>query len=400
MKQVSRRSLSIVMTLLYLGAVGVQAQTTPQPAVKIGLILPYRGIWAQIAERLDRGFMLAIEEYGGKVAGRPVEVVRADDELTPSVGVQRFNKLVQSDQVDIIAGILGSNVAIALSELADKAKKPIVFAGAFADEVTGKYCSPYVGRTSFSTNGFQYNAGKYWATHGVKTAVLLGPDYSYGHATLGAFKRGFEEAGGKVVLELWTPFQKTKDWGAALTQASASGAQIIYSAYAGNEAAQVVRQHSEFGLKAKMPLIGDQWVYDESLWASFGDVIYGAKFVASYFPGAEDPVNVNFVNAYRNKFKEDPDMNAALGYDNAKSILATLEKLGRMPADGTQFISALRNADFEAPRGRIRFNQQNSALLEKVYVLQIVRGADGKPRRQLIDTFAGAPDLPTCTRSM
>jgi branched-chain amino acid transport system substrate-binding protein len=388
----------VAACLLLAVASGAAAQGSNKP-VKIGLVLPYRGVWAQLSDPMEKGFQLAIDEYGPSL-GRKVEIVKADDELNPSVAVQRFNKLVSSDQVDIIAGVIGSNVAIALSELADRAKKPIVFSGAFADEVTGKYCSPYVARTAFSANGLQYNAGKYWATHGVKSVFILGPDYAAGHAWLSAFRRGFEENGGKVAQEAWTPFQKTKDWGPALTQASTSGAQAIYTNYAGNEAAQVVKQHAEFGLRARIPLIGDQWVYDEGLWPALGDLIFGARYIASYLPELDTPENLKFVQAYRKRYGKDPEINASLGYDNGKAIMLALQKSGgAMPADGLAFMAALRSLEFDSPRGKIRFSKNNSAQLEKVYVLELVRQSSGKPRRQLVDTFAGAADLQQCERT-
>ncbi|MDB5503789.1 MAG: hypothetical protein JWR89_3691 [Tardiphaga sp.] len=368
--------------------------------VKIGLLLPYKGVYAPLSDSIDRGFQVALAEYGGKIAGRPVEIIRADDELTPSVGVQKFNKFVQLDKVDLVAGVVSSSVAIAVSELADRGKVPMIFANAFADEITGKFCSPYVARTSFSANGFQYNSGKYWASKGIKTAVTMGPDYSAGRAFLGAFRRGFEEGGGKVVQEIWTSFQKTRDWGAALSQASNSGAQIIYAFYGGSEAVQVVKQHADFGLREKMPLIGDQWVYDEALWPALGDLAVGAKHITVHYPDIDSDANRKFVAAYREMFKEEPDVSAALGYDNGKAILLTFDKLGgKMPEDRSRFISTMRGLNFDAPRGKIRFNAQSSALLEKVYLVEIVRGADGKLKRKFIDEFAGADDLPGCTKS-
>ncbi|MDB5556347.1 MAG: hypothetical protein JWL86_6331, partial [Rhizobium sp.] len=265
-------------------AVARPAMAQDASPIKIGLLLPYKGVYAPLSDSIDRGFQVALAEYGGKIAGRPVEIIRADDELTPSVGVQKFNKFVQLDKVDLVAGVVSSSVAIAVSELADRGKVPMIFANAFADEITGKFCSPYVARTSFSANGFQYNSGKYWASKGIKTAVTMGPDYSAGRAFLGAFRRGFEEGGGKVVQEIWTSFQKTRDWGAALSQASNSGAQIIYAFYGGSEAVQVVKQHADFGLREKMPLIGDQWVYDEALWPALGDLAVGAKHITVHYP--------------------------------------------------------------------------------------------------------------------
>jgi branched-chain amino acid transport system substrate-binding protein len=393
----ARKLAGVISAMVALATPAVAQNTAP---IKIGLMLPYKGVYAVPAEGIDRGFQVALAEFGNKITGHPIEIIRADDELTPNVGVQKFNKFVQLDKVDLVAGVVGSNVAIAVSELADKAKKPMVFVNAFADEITGKFCSPYVARTSFSANGFQYNSGKYWSSKGIKTAAIMGPDYAAGHSFLGAFKRGFEEGGGKIVQEIWTPFQKTKDWGAALTQAGNSGAQIIYSFYAGAEAVQVVKQHADFGLRDKMPLIGDQWVYDEALWPALGDLVVGAKHITVHFPGLENEANKKFVAAYRQMFKEDPDVNASLGYDNGKAIMLTLEKLGgEMPTDGAKFISAMRSLTFDAPRGKIRFNASNSALLEKVYLVEIVKDADGKLERKFLDEFPGADDLPGCVKS-
>lgn len=397
--RISRRAAFLVATAL-VAAATLPVRADDQSPLKIGLILPFKGVWAAPVENIDRGFRVAIAEFNGKVAGRPVEVIRADDELTPNVAVQRFNKLVQLDKVDVLGGGVSSSVAIALSELADRNKKPIVLTNAHADEITGKLCSPYVARTSFSANGFQYGAGKYWAKKGVKKIVTMGADYSAGHSFLGAFKRGFEEGGGQVVQEIWTPFQKTKDWSAALSQASNSGAEFIYGYYSGSEAVQVVKQHADFGLRDKLPLIGDQWLFDEVGWPALGDLVIGGKFIASYLPGADNEANKKFVAAYRQMFNEDPDINAALGYDNGKTIMLTLEKLGgKIPADASQFTAALRTLNFDAPRGKIKFNAQNSALLEKEYLVEIVRGPDGKPLRKLLDEFPGAEDLPGCIKT-
>ncbi|WP_036030053.1 ABC transporter substrate-binding protein [Bradyrhizobium yuanmingense] len=378
---------------------GVPTYAQEKGAIKIGLMLPYKGVYAVPAESIDRGFQIALEEYGGKINGRRIEIIRADDELTPGVGVQRFNKFVQSDKVDLVAGVVGSNVGIAVSELADKNKMPMVFVNAFADEITGKFCSPYIARTSFSANGFEYASGRYWASKGIKTAVTMGPDYSAGRAFIGGFKRGFEDNGGKVIEEIWTPFQKTKDYSAALTQAANSGAQIIYAFYAGAEAIQVVKQHADFGLRSKIPFIGDHWVYDEALWPALGDLALNAQHVATHYPGIETEVNQKFVKAYNAKYKQDPDVSAALGYDNGKAML-TLETLGgEMPEDRAKFISTMRDLTFDSPRGKIKFNAQNSALLEKVYVVEIVKGPDGKMQRKPLDQFSGAGDLPGCTKS-
>ena len=171
----------IAATVLGLALTGPAAAQTP---FKIGLILPFKGAYASGAVNVEKGFDLAVEEFGAQVAGRKVEVIKVDDELTPAVGVQRFNKLVHSDKVDVVAGVVHSGVAIAISELAQKTKTPFVVGLAFADEITGKFCNPYVARTSYSANAYHYGSGQYWARQGLKTAVTLGPDYSAGRAML------------------------------------------------------------------------------------------------------------------------------------------------------------------------------------------------------------------------
>lgn len=402
MPKSSRRSIFALVgaSALALTLSGVPVIGAESGPIRIGLLLSYKGVYAPTSEGADRGFQVALAEFGNSIGGRKIELVREDDELSPSVAVQKFNRLVLSEKVDVVAGVISSSVAIALSEIAQKVKKPLIFSFAFADEVTGKFCNPYVARTSFSANAFQYGAGAYWARKGVKTAVTLGPDYSAGRSFLEAFKRGFEDNGGKVVNQIWTPFQKTKDWGAALTSAKASGAEIIYSFYSGNEAVQVVRQHAEFGLKKTMPLIGDQWVYDETLWPAMGDAVLGARHITVHYPGIDTPENRAFVEAYRKMFNADPDVNAALGYDNAKAILLTLQKFGgTVPKDGAEFVAALRQIQFEAPRGLVRFAPTGSAQLASVYVVEIERGSDGKLFRKYVDQFPGAGDLPGCERA-
>lgn len=392
--------IGFAAALVLAASAGLPTHAQEKGSIKIGLMLPYKGVYAPLAENIDRGFQIALEEYGNKASGRPIEIIRADDELTPNVAVQKFNKFVQSDKVDLVAGVIGSNVGIAISELADKNKMPMVFANAFADEITGKFCSPYIARTSFSANDFEYASGKYWAGKGIKTAITMGPDYSAGRAFIGGFRRGFEDNGGKVIEEIWTPFQKTKDYSAALTQAANSGAQIIYAFYAGAEAIQVVKQHADFGLRAKIPLIGDHWVYDEALWPALGELALNVQHVATHYPGIQTEANQRFVKAYNAKYQQDPDVSAELGYDNGKAIMLTLEKLGGvMPEDRAKFIAAMRDLTFDAPRGKITFTAHNSALLEKVYVIEIVKGPDGKMERKSLDQFPGAGDLPGCTKS-
>lgn len=374
-----------------------------KPDLKIALMLPYKGVYGELAKGVDNGWQVAIDEFGGAVAGRKIVMVREDTESNPTVAVQKANKVIQSDNVDLMAGIISSGVGVALGQLAGREKKPLILALAVADGITGENCNAYVARTSFSGHAFQYSAGQYWAKT-YKSAVTLGPDYAAGHSFLGnppkfpgGFRKGFEDGGGKVVDQLWSAFQKTKDWGPFLVKAKDSGAQILYSFYGGSESIQVVKQHHDFGLAKNLPLIGDQWLYDELLWDAMGDIVLGTKHVTSHVPELKNPANVAFVAAHAKKFGHTPDVNAYLGYENAKATFLAAAALNGDTADGAKLIKTMATLDYtdKMPRGKFSFNKDNNAVVHQLYMVEIVKDG-GKLSKKLVETLPGTTDLPGC----
>lgn len=369
--------------------------------VKVGLITDFSGTFAQLAKDIEDGWMLALEERGGKAGDYAIEIIKEDSENSPPAGIQKANKLIKSDGVTIFGGTISSGVGVALAGIADQEKVPFVAGFAVADELTGEFCSPYVARTSFSANALQSAAGAYWANSGVKTAVFMGPDYSAGQAMKEGFKRGFEGAGGELVMEIMTPFTTTKDWGPSLLRAQQTGAEMIYSFYAGSEAVQVVKQHADFGMKDMMPLRGDMWLYDEALWGAMGGAQRDAVQVTVYTNALETPASVRFEEAFMAKFGRLPVASNALGYTNAVAIFDGLAAAieangGELPEDGADIISAITQLNLEDdPRGPVRFNSSNNAVQDELYIIRIVDGADGL-HHELVSHTPYGEDLPGC----
>jgi branched-chain amino acid transport system substrate-binding protein len=402
MNKISKLSIA-PLAAFAVGLAGA-AHAQSKPDLKIALMLPYKGVYGELAKAVDNGWQIAIAEVGGAVAGRKVVLVREDTESNPTVSVQKANKVIQSDNVDLMAGVISSGVGVALGQLAGREKKPIILALSVADAITGENCNPYVARTSFSGHAFQYSAGQYWAKT-YKTAVTLGPDYAAGHSFLGnppkfpgGFRKGFEDGGGKVVDQLWSAFQKTKDWGPFLVKAKDSGAQILYSFYGGSESIQVVKQHHDFGLAKNLPLIGDQWLYDELLWDAMGDVVLGTRHVTSHVPELKNPANVAFVAAHAKKFGATPDVNAYLGYENAKATLMAVAALNGDTKDGAKLVKTMASLDYadKMPRGKFSFNKDNNGVVHQLYMVEIAKDAAGKKYKKLVETLPGAADLPGC----
>ena len=192
--------------------------------IKVGLLLPYSGVYAALGKEIDDGFMLALEEAG--MAGA-VSIVREDDELKPPVGLAKARKLDLEDKVDLMAGIVSSGVLGAVRDYIDSAKLPFIAANAGNDEITGARCSKYITRVSFSNAQVNRPMGKWMYEKGIRKVYTIAPDYAAGHQMIDAFAAAFTAAGGQIVGADYTPFQKTQDFGPYLTKAKAASPDAI-----------------------------------------------------------------------------------------------------------------------------------------------------------------------------
>jgi branched-chain amino acid transport system substrate-binding protein len=379
---------AVAASALTVGAGGAQAKD-----VKIGVLLGFKGVYAKLAEQIMQGYEIALDNVGRTINGNKIVILKADNENKPPVAIQKARKMVKSDGVTIIGGVISSGVGVAMAKFAKQQKVPVVVTLAVADVITGKFCNRYIFRSSFAAYALQSGIGQYWAKK-YKTAVAMGPDYAAGHAMVGGFKAGFEKAGGKVKEVMWSAYGKTQDWGPFLAKAKASGADMIFSFYAGKEAIQVVKQHAAFGLK--MPLYGGHWLYDQALWPAMGEkAVLGAIHHTTHVPALDNPANKAFVAAYNKKYGTDPDINAYLGYENAMSILLAIKAQGKnVTREGTA--KALKAVKYESPRGTFHFSKDNNAQLPNIYLVQIAKGSDGKLYRKPIATLPGGQDKPGC----
>ncbi|MDC1227610.1 ABC transporter substrate-binding protein [Oceanospirillaceae bacterium] len=389
--EISIASAALAVALALTGWSSTAAAEEP---IKVGLVLPFKGVYANLAENFASGWDIALDQYNGEIAGRKIKVFREDTEANPNVAVQRATKLMNAENVDVLAGVVSSGVGVALGQFANQQKVPIVLGMAIADVITGKNCGPYVIRTSFSAHSLTSGFGRYLA-NSYKTASTLGPDYAAGHAMIGGFNAGFRGDGGEIKGEHWSAFKQTKDWGPILGKIQSEKPDAVYSFYAGSESVQVVKQYANFGLKDSIPLYGDHWLYDESLWDAMGDAAVGGRFVTTNALDVDNEANHLFIKAFKKKYGKTPDINAYLGYENALPLFKAIEALGGDVTDSAKLVKTMRGLEFDAPRGRYTFNNDNNAVLDKVYVIEIVRDGD-KLKPKLIDSIAGGSDLSGC----
>src|SRR5437660_9982484 len=242
-----KRILMGTVALLALGTAPALAQ---QP-LKIGFISTFSGPVAAIGNGMRNPFELGLDHLGRKLGGRPVEVIYEDDQLKPEVGVQKTQKLIESDKVDFVVGYRWSNVLLASLKPLIDSKTFTVVANAGASQLAGELCSPYLFSTSWNNDQTPQAIGLYMNQKGVKTAFLIGPNYAAGKDMLEGVEATFK---GKIIGRELTAWPSQVDCQAERSKARNAKPAAIFAFYPGGPGIQFITQYNQSGLKGQIPL--------------------------------------------------------------------------------------------------------------------------------------------------
>jgi branched-chain amino acid transport system substrate-binding protein len=229
---------------------------------------------------------------------------------------------------------------------------------------------------------------------GIKKVFTLAPDYAAGRQMIDAFTATFTAAGGEVVGQEFTPFQKTQDFGPYLAQAKASGADAVYVFYAGGEAIAFVKQYESFGLKADLPLYGSGFLTSPLYVNAQGPAAEGVITALHYVPTIDSTANADFVAAFQAKTGRVPSEFAVQGYDAARALIEAT-KTGA--SDRESLAAALRQVSFEGPRGKLSIDPATNNLVQPIYVYQTVAGEGGLTQQVLAQLPAEADPVNGCS---
>jgi branched-chain amino acid transport system substrate-binding protein len=355
--------------------------------IKVGLLLPYSGVYAALSNDIEAGFELAIEEYGSETDAS-FALLREDTEVKPPVALAKAKKLILQDKVDVMAGIVSSGVLGAVRDLIDGAGVPLIVANAGNDEATGAHCSPFITRMSFSNGQVNRPMGPWMVEQGLTKVFTLAPDYAAGRQMIDSFAETFTAAGGEIVGQEFTPFQKTQDFGPFLAKAKASGAQAVYVFYAGGEAISFVKQYDSFGLKSDLPLYGSGFLTSPLYVNAEGPAAEGVITALHYVPTIDNLENAAFVTAFEAKTGRTPSEYAVQGFDAARALIEAT-KTGAMDRDS--LANALRQVHFDGPRGTLSIDPATNNIVQPIYVYETVAGDAGLTQKVLA-TLPATPD--------
>ena len=342
--------------------------------LKVGFMLPATGTFAALGAAIENGFMLYVNEQGGKIGGREVEFFKVDDESDPSKAIDNVNKLIKRDNVDVLVGSVHSGVAMAMANVAKRSGTLMINPNGGADAVTGAMCATNIFRSSFSNWQPGFATGQAMAAKGHKTAATITWKYAAGDEMAKGFKEGFEKAGGKVTKELSLPFPNV-EFQALLTEIAAAKPDATFAFFAGGGAVKFVKDYADAGLKEKIPLFGTGFLTDGTLEAQ-GATANGVLTALHYADGLNTPRDNAFRLAYVKAFKLQPDVYAVQGYDAAQMLGVGLAAVKGDAKNSNGFAAALTKATIDSPRGKFTISKAHNPVQD--FYLRQVSGKENK----------------------
>ncbi|HEY1745352.1 MAG TPA: ABC transporter substrate-binding protein [Xanthobacteraceae bacterium] len=347
-----------------------------QGTVKIGLIMPYSGQFADAATQMDDAVKLYLKQHDNKLGGLTVEIIRKDTGgINPAVAKRLAQELVTRDNVDILAGFVLTPNALAAADVSAEAKKFMVVMNAATAIITTK--SPYMIRTSLTVPQLTQTLGTWAAKQGVKNVYTMVTDYGPGIDAEGAFQKGFKEAGGAVVGSVRMAVQNP-DFTAYVQRAKDLDPQGIFVMIPGGaQPGAFGKALAQVGIDPKKTeVMGQLEIADEHALASMGDIAEGIITAAHYDYNHKSKMNEEFVKAYNAEYKRNPDLFSIGGYDGMHAIDAALQRAGGK-TDGDSLIAAAKGLSWESPRGPISIDPETRDIIQTVYINKVEK-VDGK----------------------
>ena len=353
------------------GGLAPAACAADKPPIKIGLITPKTGNFAQMGIDMAEGFKLYLSEIDYQVAGRKIELFEEDEGAQPAQAVTKVRKLITHDKVNIVVGLFMAAAAYAAAPVAQEAEVPLVITIAASDDLTQRKASKYLARVSFTGGELGHAAGDYaYKKLGWRKVSAIAMDYGWGHETAGAFQRVFEELGGQVIQKIWTPVN-TADFGpyVASLKPEADG---ILDVVTGAASIRLIGELRKAGVLDKKKVLAAGSATDETLLAALGDTALG---VLSFYPWSaalDTPENKRFLQRIKQVTKKDyVGTAAAINYGAALWIAEAIKTVGGDVENKEKFFQTLRATEIKSsPRGPIRIDKYGH-IVQNIYFRRV-----------------------------
>ena len=360
-------------------ALGVFAgPAVAQEKLRVGLVLTLSGPAASLGVQVRDAFTLAVKDLGGKMGGREVEVIVADDELKPDTAVSKAKGLLERDKVDFVVGSIFSNVLQAIHKPVTDSKTFLISPNAGPSSYAGKNCSPFFYATSYQNDQVHEVLGKVAQDRGYKRVYVMEPNYQAGKDSAAGFRLDYK---GEIVEESYVPLG-TLDFQVELSKIASQKPDAVFTFMPGGMGVSLVKQYSQAGLADRIPVLS-AFTVDESTLPAQQDAAVGMFGGAVWAPNLDNPQSRKFVAAYEAAYHSVPGVYAMQGYDTALLIDSAVKAVKGDLANKDAVAAALKKAYFTSLRGNFKFNV-NGYPIQDFYLTKVAKRPDGKFQTEIV----------------
>jgi branched-chain amino acid transport system substrate-binding protein len=390
--KIGRRNMKSIAAALAAGLAfaassGAANAQISDDVVKIGVLTDMSSLYA---DATGKGSLVAVEmavaDYGGKVKGKPVEVVSADHQNKPDVGVNIARNWYDNEKVDAIFDVPTSSVALPISALTREKNKIHINSGGGSSDLTGSACSPNTVHWTYDTYALSNVAGKAMVKRGEDTWFFVTADYAFGAALERDAANVVKESGGKVLGDVRHPLNSS-DFSSFLLQAQASKAKVVAFANAGGDTINALKQASEFGLKANQKLIA--LLLEITDVHSLGLKDAQGLIMTDAFYWDRDDESRAFSKRFMDKVGHMPTMIQAGLYSATMHYLKAIEAIGTDEAPKVMAqMRAMPVNDFFTRNGKIRIDGR---MVHDMYLWEVKKPEESKGEWDLYKLLATVP---------
>ncbi|MEL6476721.1 MAG: ABC transporter substrate-binding protein [Pseudomonadota bacterium] len=352
---------SLLMAAMLTGLGG--AALADGHATKVGMITTLSGGGAGLGIDVRDGFLLALKQSGRD----DIDLVIEDDQRKPDIAVQLADKMIQAEKVDVLTGIIWSNLAMAVVPAATAQGKFYLSPNAGPSALAGKGCHPNYFNVAWQNDNLHEAAGAYAKSAGYKNSFILAPNYPAGQDALTGYKRFYQ---GALAGEIFTKLGQT-DYAAEIAQIRASGADSVFFFLPGGMGISFLKQYADSGLD--LPVVGPAFSFDQGILQAVGAAALGVVNTSQWNKDLDNAVNAAFVDSFQAAYGRLPSLYASQGFDTANLLISALDKA--KPANADAFRAALRAADFASTRGEFAFGP-NHHPVQDIYVREVIQEGD------------------------
>ena len=351
-------------------------------SIKVGFLSTLSGPGGALGIDIRDGFQLALKHAGGKLGGLDTEVIVVDDQQKADVGRQATDRLIKRDHVDVMTGMVFSNVLLPLMPSILSSDTVYISTNTGPEDYAGKNCNKNFFVVSWQNEDIPAAMGKYVSEQQHKSVFLIAPNYPGGRESIGGFKRLYK---GKIADEVYVKLGQL-DYSAELAQARASGADSVFFFLPGGMGISFIKQLEGSGLAKNMKIYMPGFSGDQDTIKAVGEPMLGTFNSSQWSPDLDNPQNQKFVADFEKEYGRIPTLYASQGYDAAMLLDSAVRDVKGNIEDKDAFRQALKAANFKSVRGDFKFNT-NQYPIQDYYLREVVKDGQGRITNKMVSTI-------------